>query len=45
MQNKINTQSDIITQLRGQISNDHQTLALNNALHALDDKIDSIAAK
>ena len=45
MQDKINTQSDIITQLRGQISNDHQTLALNNALHALDDKIDSIAAK
>jgi hypothetical protein len=38
-------QGDIITQLRGQLSNDAQTLALNNALHALDDKIDAIAAK
>lgn len=45
LQNKINTQGDIITQLRNQISNDAQTLALNNALHALDDKIDAIAAK
>ena len=45
LQNKINTQGDIITQLRGQISNDQQTLALNKALTALDDKIDAIAAK
>lgn len=45
LQNKINTQGDIITQLRNQISNDHQTLQFNNAFHALDDKIDSIAAK
>ena len=45
LQNKINAQGDIITQLRGQISNDHQTLQLNNVLHALDDKIDAIAAK
>ena len=45
LQNKINTQGDIITQLRNQISNDAQTLALNNALHALDDKIDAIASK
>lgn len=44
LQNKINTQGDIITQLRNQISNDTQTLALNNALHALDDKIDAIKA-
>ena len=44
LQNKINTQGDIITQLRNQISNDNQTLALNNALHALDDKIDAIKA-
>ena len=44
LQNKINTQGDIITQLRNQISNDAQTLALNNALHALDDKIDAIKA-
>ena len=45
MQSKIDTQGDIITQLRGQISNDKQTLAFNNAMHALDDKIDAIAAK
>ncbi len=45
LQNKINTQGDIITQLRNQISNDNQTLVFNNALRALDDKIDSIAAK
>ena len=45
LQNKINTQGDIITQLRGQISNDHQTLQFNSAFHALDDKIDAIAAK
>lgn len=45
LQNKINTQGDIITQLRNQISNDQQTLAFNNALHSLDDKIDAIAAK
>lgn len=45
LQNKIDTQGDIITQLRNQISNDHQTLQFNAAFHALDDKIDSIAAK
>ena len=45
LQSKIDTQSDIITQLRGQISNDHQTLQFNSAFHALDDKIDAIAAK
>ena len=45
LQNKIDTQGDIITQLRGQISNDHQTLQFNAAFHALDDKIDAIAAK
>ena len=44
MQEKINTQGDIITQLRNQISNDHQTLQFNSAFHALDDKIDAIAA-
>jgi hypothetical protein len=31
--------------LRNQISNDHQTLQFNSAFHALDDKIDAIAAK
>ena len=45
LQNKINTQGDIITQLRGQISNDKQTEAFNAAFHALDDKIDAIAAR
>lgn len=45
LQNKIDTQGDIITQLRGQISNDRQTEAFNMAFRALDDKIDSIAAK
>ena len=45
LQSKIDTQGDIITQLRNQISNDHQTLQFNAAFHALDDKIDSIAAK
>lgn len=44
MQNKIDTQGDIITQLRNQISNDQQTLQFNNAFHALDDKIDAIKA-
>ena len=45
MESKINTQSDIITQLRNQISNDEQTLKFNAAFHAIDDKIDAIAAK
>ena len=45
LQNKINTQGDIITQLRNQISNDQQTLQFNAAFKALDDKIDAIAAK
>lgn len=45
LQNKIDAQGDIITQLRGQISNDKQTLQFNAAFHALDDKIDAIAAK
>ena len=45
LQSKIDTQGDIITQLRNQISNDKQTLQFNAAFHALDDKIDAIAAK
>ena len=45
LQNKINTQGDIITQLRNQISKDQQTLQFNAAFHALDDKIDAIAAR
>lgn len=45
LQSKIDTQGDIITQLRNQISNDHQTLQFNAAFNALDNKIDAIAAK
>ena len=45
LQDKINTQGDIITQLRNQISNDRQTLQFNAAFQAIDDKIDAIAAK
>lgn len=45
LQNKIDTQGDIITQLRGQISNDKQTEAFNAAMNALNDKINLLAAK
>lgn len=45
LQNRINTQSDLITQLRGQISNDEQSKAFNQAFSALNDKIAGIAAK
>ena len=45
LQNKINTQSDVITQLRGQISNDKQTEAFNAAFNSLNDKINTIAAR
>ena len=45
LQNKIDTQGDIITQLRGQISNDKQTEAFNAAFNSLNDKINTIAAK
>lgn len=45
LQNKIDTQGDIITQLRGQISNDKQTEAFNSAMNALNEKINILAAK
>ena len=45
LQNKINTQGDIITQLKNEIVANNQTLYFNNAFRALDDKIDAIAAK
>ena len=45
LQNKIDTQGDIITQLRGQISNDKQTEAFNAAFNSLNDKINTIAAR
>ena len=45
LQNKIDTQGDLITQLRGQISNDKQTEAFTAAFNALNDKITALAAK
>ena len=45
LQNKIDTQGDIITQLRGQISNDKQTEAFNAAFNVLNDKINVLASK
>ena len=45
LQNKIDTQGDIITQLRNQISNDKQTEAFNSAFNSLNDKINAIASK
>ncbi len=45
LQNKINTQGDIITQLRNQISNDKQSEMFNAAINALNDKITLLAAK
>lgn len=45
LQSKINTQSDIITQLRGEISNDKQTEKFNLAFGVLNDKLNQLAAK
>ena len=45
LQNKIDTQGDIITQLRGQISNDKQTEAFNAAINALNEKLNAIASR
>ena len=45
LQNKIDTQGDIITQLRGQISNDKQTEAFNSAFTQLNEKVNALAAK
>jgi hypothetical protein len=45
LQNKINTQGDIITQLRGQLDNDRQTAQLFNAINPLQAKINEIANK
>ena len=45
LQNKIDTQGDIITQLRNQVSNDKQTEAFNAAFNSLNDKINAIASK
>lgn len=45
LQSKIDTQSDVITQLRGQISNDRQTEQFTAAFNALNVKINDIANK
>jgi hypothetical protein len=45
LQSKIDTQGDIITQLRGQISNDKQTEAFNAAFNSLNEKINILSAK
>lgn len=45
MESTIRTQSDIITQLRGQISNDAQTRTFTDAINALSAKVAEIAAK
>lgn len=45
MQSKIDTQADIITQLRGQLDNDRQTAQLFAAINPLQQKVNEIAAK
>ena len=45
LQSKIDTQADIITQLRGQISNDKQTEQFTAAFNALNQKITELAAR
>lgn len=45
MQNEINSKNEIITQLRGQISNDAQTAQLYNIITPLQAKINEIANK
>lgn len=45
MQSKIDTQSDIITQLRGQLDNDRQTAQLYAVINPIQNKINEIASK
>lgn len=45
MQDKINTQGDIITQLRGQLDNDRQTAQLYSVITPLQAKVNEIANK
>jgi uncharacterized phage infection (PIP) family protein YhgE len=45
MQSKIDTQADIITQLRNQADNAAQSLQLNAGLNALNAKITELSAK
>ena len=45
MQSKIDTQADIITQLRNQVSNDRQTEAFTAAFNVLNQKITDLSAR
>ena len=45
LQSKIDTQSDIITQLRNQISNDKQTETFTAAFNVLNQKVTELAAR
>lgn len=45
LQSKIDTQADIITQLRNQISNDKQTETFTAAFNALNQKVTELAAR
>ena len=45
MQDKINAQGDLITQLRGQLDNDRQTAQLQAAIAPLQAKVNEIASK
>ena len=45
LQSKIDTQADIITQLRGQISNDKQTEAFTAAFNTLNQKVTELSAR
>lgn len=45
MQSKIDTQSDIITQLRGQLDNDRQTAQFTSLLAPIQAQVNTIAAK
>lgn len=45
LQGKITTQGDIITQLRGQISNDKQTEVFNKAFEAISERLAKIEAR
>lgn len=45
LQHKIDSQSDLITQLRGELSNGKQTEQFNRGFAMLNDKINQIAAK
>ena len=45
LQSKIDTQAEIITQLRGQLDNAQQSAAFNSAFNVLNSKITELAAK